>query len=77
MGGSFGDPARRRVGLRGADGAYVRPDASVCADCRKAIRFLPGIGGRPHAGDPRAEREIAFGRHRANRDAVGVDAESF
>ena len=77
MGGSFGDPARRRVGLRGGDGAYDRRDASVCEDCRKATGFLPGIVGRPHAGDPRAEREIAFGGRRANRDAVGVHVEPF
>ena len=77
MGGSFGDPARQRVGLRGGDGACDRPHASVCADCRKTTRFLPGIGGRSHAGDPRAEREIAFGDRRSNRDAVGVDVEPF
>ena len=77
MGGSLGDPARRRVGLRGGDGAYELPHPSVCADCCESTRFLPGIGGRPHAGDPRAEREIAFGGCRANRDAVGVDVEPF
>ena len=77
MGGSFGDPAHRRVGLRGGDRAYDRPHTSVCKDCCETSCFLQGIGGRSYAGDPQAEGEIAFAGRRLNRDAVAVDVDPF